>query len=164
LSARFGDQLAFSSAKAPESNGCFEVSVALPDASPWPPPPVVAKDYSPAEGTTLLWSKFNGDRRLAGPEVEAQMAGIGNLIELLAAGREDEFADAAAAAAAARLEANKPLKKDDCSDAPSTGAIESLVEASSALDYEFLGLAPAAAPPQSDGGGPPSRRTVGRSE
>jgi len=96
--------------KAPVSNGCFEISAALPGVSPWPPPPVEDKGYTPVAGT-LLWSKFNGDRRLAGPAVDDLMRDIGDLIDLMTSGEVEEFATAAAAAAAARLEANKPKKK-----------------------------------------------------
>jgi hypothetical protein len=102
--------VAFSAEKAPVSNGCFEVSAALPGVSPWPPPPVSEKNYQPTVGT-LLWSKFNGDRRLAGPTVEAQMISVCDLVDLMASADLDEFVAAAADAAAARREANKPKKK-----------------------------------------------------
>ncbi len=110
--ARFGDSIAFTAEKAPTTNGCFEVSAALPGASPWPPPPVTAKAeaYTPVVGT-LLWSKFNGDRRLAGPTVDEEMASLGDLVDLMTEVSEADFTAAAAAAAAARLEANKPKNK-----------------------------------------------------
>jgi hypothetical protein len=136
--------VAWTSAKAPVSNGCFEVSVALPGASPWPPPAVTEKVYSAAVGT-LLWSKFNGDRRLAGPTVDVEMAGIAERLELLASGSE-EFAAAVEAAAAARLVANAPKKKKKpASDAP-VGATSS--------------LAPPSEPTSRSDGGPPARRVA----
>lgn len=102
--------MAITSAKAPQSNGCFEICAALPGASPWPPPPVTKKNYQPEAGT-LLWSKFNGDRRLAGPQVEDMMCNLGDLLDLMAMGDEDVFSAAVASAMAARLEANRPKKK-----------------------------------------------------
>ena len=102
--------MAFTSEKAPQSNGCFEISAALPGASPWPPPPVTEKNYQPVVGT-LLWSKFNGDRRLAGPTVDEMMCSLGDLIDLMATGDQDVFAAAVTSATAKRVEANKLKKK-----------------------------------------------------
>ena len=90
----------------------------MPGASPWPPPPVTEKGYEPVVGT-LLWSKFNGDRRLAGPTVEEQMSGLGDLIDLMVTASADEFSAAASEAAAARIAANKPKKKKKDPAAPS---------------------------------------------
>ena len=97
----------------------------MPGASPWPPPPVTEKDYAPQAGSLLLWSKFNGDRRLAGPAVEELMAGIGDLVDLLLSAEKDDDGVHAAAEAAfeARLAANKPKKKKS-----STAVLEELVD------------------------------------
>ena len=110
MAERFGESVAYSSEKAPTSNGCFEVSAATPGVSPWPPPPVTEKNYTPEVGT-LLWSKFNGDRRLAGPTVDELMCGIGDLIDLMTSAEPDEFDSAVKTAFEQRLVANKPKKK-----------------------------------------------------
>ena len=60
---------------------------------------------------TLLWSKFNGDRRLAGPTADEMMCSLGDLVDLMATGDDGLFAAAAAKAMAKRLEANKSKKK-----------------------------------------------------
>ena len=117
--------MAYSADKAPTSNGCFEISAALPGATPWPPPPVKEKNYEPEVGT-LLWSKFNGDRRLAGPTVDELMCGLGDLIDLMTSAEPDEFDAAVKAAFEQRLAANKPKKKGS----KGTAVLQKLVEKS----------------------------------
>ena len=105
--------------KAPQSNGCFEICAASPTATPWPPPPVTEKNYEPVVGT-LLWSKFNGDRRLAGPTVDEMMCSLGDLVDLLATGDEDAFEAAVVAETSRRRKAwAKPKEKQK---EPSGGA------------------------------------------
>lgn len=110
MAGRFGDSVAFSCLKAPTTNGCFEVSVALPGVSSWPPPPVAEKNYLPKVGT-LLWSKFNGDLRLAGPTAEEDMRSICDLIDMLTSTESGDFSAAVKAACEQRRAPKKVESK-----------------------------------------------------
>ena len=67
------------------------------------------KNYEPSVGT-LLWSKFNGDRRLAGPAVDEMLCSLGDLIDMMAV-NHDAFAAAVVAETSKRREAYKKPKK-----------------------------------------------------
>ena len=97
----------------------------MPGVSSWPPPPVKEKNYDLLYGT-LLWSKFNGDRRLAGPTVDELMCGLGDLIDRMLSAEPDEFDAAVKTAFEQRLAANKPKKKGS----KGTAVLQKLVDKS----------------------------------